>query len=641
MCGFTGFISYSSTKIDFLDATIINMNNILYNRGPDSDGIWSDSNIGIALGHRRLAIQDLSPAGHQPMMSNSERYVMVFNGEVYNHLDLRAELPGTQWRGHSDTETILACIDSWGFKQTLEKLTGMFAIALWDKQTNKLSLARDRLGEKPLYYAVHNDTLIFGSELKALKQHPNFKSDIDRNVLALYMRHNCIPAPYSIYKDTFKLMPGSFVCIDSSLNIVEDVYWSATNVINNNARNRFEGSPQEAVEQLDKVLTKAITRQVLADVPLGAFLSGGIDSTSIVALMQANTNSKVKTFTMGFESKDYNEAEHAKVVANHLGTEHTELYVTPKDAMDVIPDLHHYYDEPFADSSQIPTFLVSKLAKSKVTVALSGDGGDELFAGYNRHQLSSNVWPKVSKLPYSLRRGLSAALHCYSPRQLDKLNAILPSHRKMRLLGDKLHKAANVIGAKDDMSLYLGLVSQWKSPSDVVLGGQEPDTIITSNNLSSNLGTTHKMMALDMMTYMPDDILTKVDRAAMAVSLETRVPMLDHSVVEFAWSLPLNIKLKDGITKWPLRELLYKYVPKELIERPKMGFGIPLDNWLRGPLKDWAEELLNPIRLQREGYFNEKLVTKTWHQHLSGNSTFTQELWCVLMFQQWLESEVV
>ncbi|MFA0378574.1 asparagine synthase (glutamine-hydrolyzing) [Vibrio sp. 10N.222.54.A3] len=639
MCGFTGFISFSQHLCAELETTINNMNNSLYHRGPDSDGVWVDANVGLALGHRRLAIQDLSPSGHQPMDARSGRYVMVFNGEVYNHLELRKELGSIEWHGHSDTETILACIDRWGFVDTLKKLTGMFAIVLWDKKEQKIHLARDRMGEKPLYYAIHNNVLIFGSELKALKQHPSFNADIDRDSLCLYMRHNCIPAPYSIYKNTFKLMPASYLTIYCNWQMKTDTYWSATDVVNKNSEQAFTGSPEEAVKTLTDKLSKAVKQQAISDVPLGAFLSGGIDSTSIVALMQNQTQGQVKTFTMGFDSKAYNEAEHAKVVAKHLGTDHTEMYVTPKDAMDVIPSLHEIYDEPFADSSQIPTFLVSKLTKSKVTVALSGDGGDELFAGYNRHKLAHTMWPKVTKLPGFARNIAAKGIKAFSPSQLDMLNHALPPSYKMRLLGDKFHKAANVIGAHDEAGLYLNLVSQWKKPENVVLGSKEPSTIITSNQLSDSLNTSHRMMALDMMTYMPDDILTKVDRASMAVSLETRVPMLDHNVVEFAWSLPLAIKLKDGVGKWPLRQMLYQYVPKKLIERPKMGFGIPLDEWLRGPLREWAEELLHPERLNKEGYFNQKLVTEAWCSHLSGKATYTQELWCVLMFQQWL-SEV-
>lgn len=639
MCGFTGFISFNSQSNDFLYHTIKNMNAQLVHRGPDSDGFWCSEEDGLAFGHRRLAIQDLSQAGHQPMASNSGRYIMVFNGEVYNHLELREQFADEIWRGHSDTETILACIDAWGFEKTLKQLTGMFAIALWDGEQSKLFLARDRLGEKPLFYTNQNGSLIFSSELKALKQHPDFQPEIDRDVLCLYMRHNCVPAPYSIYKNTFKLMPGTFLTIDPKLSIAESQYWSAEDVVKKGLENHFTGTSQQAVDKLDEVLTMAVNRQVISDVPFGAFLSGGVDSTSIVALMQANTNKPVKTFTMGFDNKAYDEAEHAKVVAKHLGTDHIEMYVSPQDALDCIPNLHNVYDEPFADSSQIPTFLVSKLAKQHVTVALSGDGGDELFAGYNRHQLTHRMWPRVSTLPFAIRTLLSTGISSFSPQQLDGLNTLLPKAKKMRQLGDKLHKAAAVLEAKSSKDLYLGLVSQWKTPEELVLLGKEPKSVITKNNLSESLSVPEMMMALDMMTYMSDDILTKVDRAAMAVSLETRVPMLDHSVVEFAWSLPFDIKLKHGVTKWPLREVLYKYVPKELIERPKMGFALPLDTWLRTSLREWVEGLIAPVKLQREGYLNEPMVTKLWQEHLTEKYNHAAQLWCVLMFQQWLEAE--
>lgn len=639
MCGFTGFISFSDESELVLNDIIREMNVKLYNRGPDSDGFYIDASHGIALGHRRLAIQDLSPAGHQPMCSESGRYVLVFNGEVYNHLELRKKLGRERWRGHSDTETILACIDKWGFQDTLAKLTGMFAIALWDINKKTLTLARDRLGEKPLYYAKQNGTLIFGSELKALKQHPDFKSEINRDALCLYMRHNCIPAPYSIYNDTYKLLPGTCIEFDTSLNGVEFDYWSATQLINTSVNNKFQGSAEDAVKELDSILGKSVHQQVLSDVPVGAFLSGGIDSTAIVALLQSNATTKVKTFTIGFDNKSYNEAEHAKLIANHLGTDHTELYLSPKDSMEVIPELPILYDEPFADSSQIPTYLVSKLAKSHVTVALSGDGGDELFAGYNRHKLARTLWPKVNCLPTTIRSFLSSSLLKYNPNQLDKLNLLLPGTMKMRQLGDKLHKSARVLSAKDDLALYKALVSHFEHPEKIVINGSEPGSIITNNKLTAELTTTEKMMALDLLTYMPDDILVKVDRAAMGTSLETRVPMLDHSVVEFAWSLPIDIKLKDGITKWPLRELLYKYVPKELIERPKMGFALPLDSWLRGPLRDWANGLLAPERIIKDGFFYEHEVNHLWQEHLSGITNNTPQLWCILMFNAWLDNQ--
>lgn len=638
MCGFAGFISFSRDNDNSLQHLIEEMNNTLYSRGPDSSGVYTDSDNGLALGHRRLSIQDLSPAGQQPMVSSSGRYVLVFNGEIYNHMDLRAQVAFNDWRGRSDTETLLACIEEWGLLKTLNKITGMFAIALWDKKNKKITLTRDRLGEKPLYYGTYGNVLIFGSELKALKKHPSFRREISRDALSLYMRHSYIPAPYSIYKNTFKLLPGKYIEFDQVLVGKEFEYWSANEIVNNSGQVKFQGKPEDAVKKLDYLLGESVKKQILSDVPLGAFLSGGIDSTAIVSLMQANTKSKVKTFTIGFDDKSYNEAKHAKAIATHLSTDHTELYVSAKDSMDVIPELPHLYDEPFADSSQIPTYLVSKLAREHVTVALSGDGGDELFAGYNRHRLASTMWPKVNKLPIIARRSFSKSLYCFTPTQLDKLNKVLPDSMRMRQLGDKLHKVANVLSAKNDLSLYKGLVSQFDYPEKIVKGVKSI-SILEDIRLSDDLSTTEKMMAWDTLTYMPDDILVKVDRAAMGTSLETRVPMLDHSVVEFAWSLPLEIKLKDGITKWPLRELLYKYVPKELIERPKMGFALPLDTWLRGPLKDWADQMLDPKRIAEDGYFYEGEVSRLWDEHLSGRSNNVPKLWCILMFNSWLDNQ--
>ncbi|GAB2652128.1 asparagine synthase (glutamine-hydrolyzing) [Vibrio panuliri] len=639
MCGITGFVSFAPRHDVYLKKTVLAMNDTLHHRGPDSDGHWLDPPNGLALGHRRLSIQDLSSAGRQPMVSDSGRYQMVFNGEIYNHLTLRKELAKGNWRGHSDTETILACIEQWGLQPALARFTGMFALALWDSQLQRLFLARDRLGEKPIYYGLHNGSFMFASELKALKPHPDFSAQIDRDSLGLYMRHCNVPAPYCIYQNTWKLMPGMLLSVDSSLNIEKVSYWSATDVIIQSRSDLFRGTAQQAVDELDQLLTQSVNRQIISDVPLGAFLSGGVDSTTIVALMQAHSSNPVKTFTIGFEDKAFNEAEHAKLVAKHLGTEHTELYVSSQDALNVIPSLHQIYDEPFADSSQIPTFLVSQMARQYVTVALSGDGGDELFSGYDRHSFSEQQWPTIRKLPLLARTPIAKGIKLLSPAQLDRLTSILPRSVGAKLSGDKLHKVANVISAHDDKALYNNILSQWHDPTSLVLESSERSTVWTENQLSDELSAPELMMALDMLSYLPDDILTKVDRAAMSVSLETRVPMLDHQLVEFAWRLPISIKLKDGVTKWPLRELLYRYVPKELIDRPKMGFSLPLDDWLRGPLKEWADSLLHPARLKDEGYLNEKLVSDIWLQHLSGKQNHTKKLWCVLMFQQWLENE--
>ncbi len=620
------------------------MADTLIHRGPDDGGYWCDSEQRIGLGHRRLAIVDLSPAGHQPMVSASGRYVIAFNGEIYNHVGIREELERGAWRGHSDTETLLAGIEAWGLEATLKKSIGMFAIALWDRQTRTLTLARDRIGEKPLYYGWQGKgearVFLFGSELRALKAHPAFQVDIDRGALCLLLRHSYIPAPHSIYQGISKLEPGCMLSV--SLAQPERriwKYWSAIQVARTGAAQQFTGTPTEAVDALEVLAKDAVRQQMMADVPLGAFLSGGIDSSTVVALMQVQSSRPVKTFTIGFENQGYDEAVHAKAVARYLGTEHTELYVTPAQAMEVIPRLPDLYSEPFADSSQIPTFLVSQLAKRHVTVSLSGDAGDELFCGYNRYQLTASLWHKIALVPSPLRALAAKGITSVSPAAWDRVAHFIPGSGRWRLLGDKLHKGAGVLSSRTLDELYLGMVSLQRNPSEWVIGGQEPATHLTGLRPDlAGLGAVEQMMALDTISYLPDDILAKVDRAAMGVSLEARVPFLDHRVVEFAWSLPLDYKLRGGQTKWPLRQVLYRHVPPELVERPKTGFGVPLHEWLRGPLRDWAEDLLNEERLRREGYFQPSPIRQMWAEHLSGRRNWAYSLWNVLMFQAWLES---
>jgi len=626
-------------------ATILKcMGNSIVSRGPDHGGIWCDDTK-IAFAHRRLSILDLSPAGHQPMHSYSGRYVIIFNGEIYNHLDLRKELKNHNWRGHSDTETLLEAFEEWGIEGTLKKTNGMFAIALWDRKKKTLTLARDRLGEKPLYFGWQGvgeqAAFLFASELKALKAHPAFSGEIDRNALCLMMRHNYIPAPYSIYRGIYKLQPGTFLTV--SLERSEPVlqtYWSLAEVAVAGNRNRFTGSWEQAVDELDVLLKSAVRQQMVADVPLGAFLSGGIDSSTIVALMQVQSVQPVKTFTIGFNEAGYNEAVHAKAVARHLGTDHTELYVTPKQAMDVIPNLPKLYCEPFSDSSQIPTFLVSQLARQQVTVSLSGDAGDELFCGYNRYLMAKRLWNKFSHVPAGARRLAARGLTSLSPSRwnalLGPVQGLLPSSLRLDKLGDQLHKAAGVLTSSSVDALYLGLVSHWNDPANVVIGGAEPLTLLTGNAPAlDGLDDIQRMMALDATTYLPDDILCKVDRAAMGVSLESRVPFLDYRVVEFAWRIPQSMKLRGKVGKWILRQVLQRYVPKELVERPKMGFGVPIDDWLRGSLREWAEELLDESRLRREGFFHIAPIRKKWAEHLSGKRNWQYHLWDVLMFQEW------
>ncbi|NOJ23995.1 asparagine synthase (glutamine-hydrolyzing) [Vibrio coralliilyticus] len=638
MCGFAGFW-YEGVCPSNSEDLLEKMGAAIYERGPDSSGVWLDSDEGIGLSHRRLSILDLSEAGHQPMKSHSERYVIAFNGEIYNNPSLREEVEAIkpiEWRGHSDTETLLAAFDLWGVESTLQKTIGMFAIALWDTEEKSIYLARDRFGEKPLYYTRESNRFLFGSELKCFRALSDFEPSISRDSISLLMRHNYIPAPYSIYKNVYKLMPGTFLKYTSCGEITINKYWDALDFFSDKAEKSAKS--EVSIDSLESVLKASIRRQMEADVPLGAFLSGGIDSSLIVSLMQSMSDRPIKTFSIGFQEEAFNEAEYAKKVAEHLGTEHTELYVTADDALNVVGHLSDIYDEPFSDSSQIPTFLVSKMASEHVTVSLSGDAGDELFCGYNRYLMTDRLWKRLSTTPKFIRRSIAKVLLSISTETWNRFAVILPNKYKMSNLGDKLHKAANVVTCKDIDELYQRLVSHWHNPEDIVLGSQEPLTALTDPERKPNLShPILNMMALDTLSYMTDDILVKVDRAAMANSLETRVPFLDHTVFEHAWKMPFEYKLREGSTKYCLREILYRYVPKELIERPKTGFGIPLDQWLRGPLKDWAENLISKERLQEEGFFDADMVTRMWNEHVSGERNWQYHLWDVLMFQSWYE----
>jgi len=649
MCGFSGWLTQDNTQLD-PQRTLIKMASAIAHRGPDDSGIWHDLDCSIGLAHCRLSIVDLSPAGHQPMHTASGRYVMVFNGEIYNHNKLRAELErngkAPVWRGHSDTEILLAGIEAWGIEATIQRSIGMFAIALWDKHCRTLTLARDRIGEKPLYYGWQGDTFLFGSELKALKVHSAFRADeIDRNALCLFLRYNYIPAPYSIYRGIAKLMPGCLLRVSLEQRKPQiKAYWSGVETAVQGKAQPFSGSAEHAVTALESLLHDAVGQQMMADVSLGAFLSGGVDSSTIVALMQAQSSRPVKTFSIGFYDKLYNEATYAKAVAEHLGTDHTELYISPEDGIAVIPRLPTLYDEPFADASQIPTFLVSQAARQCVTVSLSGDAGDELFAGYNRYQLTASAWGKLSCIPRPVRQLIASIITQISPASWNRIAAalqgIVPAFGHWANVGEKLHKGADVMASQSADALYLGMTSCWQASANVVIDATEPATLVTENIPAlDGLNRIERMMVFDLLTYLPDDILCKIDRAAMGLSLESRVPFLDHRVVEFAWHLPMEYKLRAGQTKWVLRQVLYRHVPKKIIERPKMGFGIPIDSWLRGPLRDWAENLLDESSLQQQGYFYSAPIRKKWAEHLSGKRNWQYQLWSVLMFQAWLADQ--
>lgn len=669
MCGLTGFwLTDTRQSSDRMANQASRMAAALNHRGPDDAGTWVDETIGLALGHRRLSILDLSAAGHQPMHSATGRFTIVFNGEIYNHLEIRSVLEqqgrAPNWQGHSDTETILAAFEQWGVESTLNRCNGMFAIALWDCTSSTLTLARDRFGEKPFYYGWCNKAFLFGSELKSLQAFSGFDASIDREALAQYVRYMYVPAPRSIFAGIYKLEPGCLLTVESTPpetppanpirpgqsydSIQIHRWWSLSDTIES-AHKRQILDETEAITTLESSLSTAVGRQMISDVPLGAFLSGGVDSSTIVALMQLQSTRPVKTFTIGFEESSYDEAPHASAVARHLGTDHHEMHVTAQMARDVIADLPQMYDEPFADSSQIPTHLVCKAAKQHVTVALSGDAGDELFGGYNRYFWGPRIWNRFAPLPHPLRKAIGTGIASVPIGAWDTMarwTRIGSGIRGVSQLGDKSHKLASrlrTVRSMDD--LYFSLVSEWQQPESLVRNADGTPILEPSSLLNEPMppnGVDHdqlRMMYRDSMTYLPDDILCKVDRAAMAVSLETRVPFLDHHVVELAWRLPLHMKIRGNVGKWALRQVLYKHVPKELIERPKAGFGIPVGQWLRGPLREWAESLLEPKRLASEGYFHPEPIRKVWSEHLTGKRDHTHKLWAILMFQVWLEKQ--
>ncbi len=646
MCGIAGVIQQGLTSSDWrklLEA----MTRVLVHRGPDDGGFWVDKEAGIGLGHRRLSIIDLSPTGKQPMLSVCGRYVVSFNGEIYNFLELRQELEQLRYafRGHSDTEVLLAAVSQWGLEKALGRFNGMFAFAIWDRQEQTLSLVRDRLGEKPLYYGQAGHALAFASELKAMKTLPGFKAEIDRDALALLLRYGYIPAPHCIYAGVRKLPPGTLLTVRAGEGWSGPVpYWSLEGTVTQGMADPFHGSEGDAIAHLDGLLKDAVKLRLVADVPLGAFLSGGIDSSTIVAMMQAQSSRPVKTFSIGFREGAYDEAAFARRVARHLGTDHTELYVTPAQAQAVIPRLPTLYDEPFADSSQIPTFLVSELARRQVTVILSGDGGDEVFGGYNRYFLGHRIWNGIKWMPTSVRKAGGSILSALSPQTWNLLfrgaGPVLPNRITVQHPGDKLQKLADALTMEDPRTLYWGLISLWKNIGEVVPGSREPLTIFNEPRLPvGSMNFLEQMMFMDTLMYLPDDILAKVDRASMGVSLEARVPILDHRIVEFGWQIPVSMKIRYGQGKWILRKVLDRYVPIRLIDRPKMGFGVPIDSWLRGPLRDWSETLLDERRLRTGGFLNPRPIRQKWSEHLSGRRNWQYLLWCILMFQAWLEEQ--
>ena len=664
MCGLSGTVHCGTQGggAELFDA-ITRMTRALYHRGPDDHGVWIDRKDGIALGHRRLAIIDLSDKGKQPMQSACGRYVMVYNGELYNFRSIRKDLEkgGVSIDGSSDTAVLLSAIAHWGLRTAIDRSHGMFAFALWDKVDKRLSLVRDRLGEKPLYYGYSGETFLFGSELKALASYPDWRSELDRDVLTLQLRHGYIPGPYSIYKGIYKLPPGSVLDLHvSDIRQKKEIratawmeenhslgpvrYWSVRQAVESAASNNISYSYNEALEHLDELLRRTIRNQMISDVPLGAFLSGGVDSSLVVALMQAQSTVPVKTFTIGFHETRFNEAEYAKQVAKVLGSDHTELYLTTKEAMDVIPELPSYYDEPFSDPSQIPTYLVSRLAREQVTVTLSGDGGDELFAGYDRYFWARSIWGSIERLPISVRNMLAKTLHAVPIQVWDRvftgIRYFLPSRFKLQQPAEKLNKLGDLLEQKDFVTMYRRLISNWAEPERLVLGATEPATVLTNREQWPTLSDQLRMMQyLDMLSYLPDDILVKLDRASMSVSLESRVPLLDHDVVEFALRLPRDSIVVGDSGKRLLKSLLSKYVPRELVERPKMGFGVPIGEWLRGEMRAWAEDLLDPASLERDCIFDPVLVRNKWIEHKEGRRNWEYELWNILMFQSWYQQQ--
>lgn len=641
MCGIAGFLKLGSGSAALPSIQVLDsMTDTLAHRGPDSRGSWYDAERGVGLGHRRLAIRDLTPTGAQPMTSCCGRFVIVFNGEVYSHNEIAADLAATgrPLKGHSDTEVILEACAEWGVERVVPRLIGMFAIALFDKETGELVLIRDRLGIKPIYWSNAGGLLMFGSELKALRAVPSWQPRINRDAMASFMRHNYVPAPHTIYQGVHKLEPGTVLRAKRNGTISSERFWNLRTIAEKAVQAPAAVSDKEALDHLDALLGDAVRRRLVADVPIGALLSGGIDSSLVTALMTESAGRKINTFSIGFAEKGFDEAPYARQIARHLGTDHTELYADAEHALGMVEKLPYWYDEPFADSSQLPTALVCELTRQHVTVVLSGDGGDELFAGYQRYTLALDMWQSAARMPSPVRRTLAQGMLSLPSSALDALGQRLPGPLRKGALGSKIRQYATALLNDDPDVLYRRMLSHWPEPGDIVVDGRETKGVLWDRGLATTVPCfLDRMMLVDTLTYLPDDILTKVDRASMMVALEARVPLLDHRVVEYAWSLPRHLKLRDGETKWALRQVLYRRVPRALLERPKMGFGVPLAEWLRGPLRGWAEELLSERRLTCQGLFHAAPIRERWKAHLEG-SNWAYLLWDVLMAQAWLEA---
>lgn len=646
MCGVTGFL-FTHRETNDPRSVVSRMAERLRHRGPDDGGSWVDGEAGIALGHRRLAVIDLSADGRQPMISREERYVLSYNGEIYNFIELRDELirEGVRFQGRSDTEVLLAAVEKWGLEAAIKRFVGMFAFTLWDRSEKTLHLARDRMGEKPLYYGWCGKSFLFGSELKSLRAHPDWSGEICTYALALYTKLGCVPAPHSIYRGIHKLPPASFLRLRASdapgFLPEARAYWSAQDAVRRASADKWALSDDEALYKLEEVLKRSVHQMLRSDAPLGVFLSGGVDSSTVAALTKEESGAPVRTFSIGFHEKGYDEAHHAREMARHLETEHTELYAGPKEALEVIPRLPMLYDEPFADPSQIPTHLLCALTKKHVTVALSGDGGDELFGGYYRHFWAPRVWKWTHRLPQCVKTQFAMGLtrrHLALARYYEKISPLLPRRYQVEMAREKIPKLADILGAASLDAMYERLRAHGDA-SVCLPGNQNVEKTIAPIPIPHGLHPAERMMYRDMMEYLPDDILVKVDRAGMGASLEVRAPYLDHRVVEFAWNLPLKLKLRGGEGKWILRRLLSRYVPVSLIQKPKMGFAVPVDEWLREPLQDWAEDLLSESRLREEGFLHAETIRRMWEQHSSGARDWRFGLWSVLMFQSWLDEQ--